>query len=218
MESSGSLGGELFEHISVRCEVVSMSVFTGRNKIVKKGGEPSELETLVAQELFNLEISAAELKGDLKDLYICGAKEIEVDASGRSAIVIFVPVKLLKGFNKHHTRIVNELEKKFAGKHVCIIAQRTILPKSFARSVKTNAPRPRSRTLTTVQESILDDICYPTEITGKRIRYKQSGTKVLKVFLDAKDQVNVETKIDTFASVYSALTNKDVVFSFPVEN
>jgi small subunit ribosomal protein S7e len=53
---------------------------------------------------------------------------------------------------------------------------------------------------------------------GKRIRYKTDGTKTLKVLLDPKDVVNVETKLDTFAEVYSSLTSKDVVFEFPVAN
>ena len=99
-----------------------------------------------------------------------------------------------------------------------IVAQRTILPTSHNRSAVQKGPRPVSRTLTAVHEAILEDIVYPTEIVGKRIRYKVDGTKILKVFLDPKDLVNVETKLDTFAKVYKALTNKDVVFEFPVEN
>lgn len=79
-------------------------------------------------------------------------------------------------------------------------------------------PRPRSRTLTQVQESLLEDIVYPTEIVGKRIRYKLDGSKTLKVLLDPKDQHLVETKLDTFGEVYKNITKKEVVFEFPVVN
>lgn len=58
---------------------------------------------------------------------------------------------------------------------------------------------------------------YPTVIVGKRIRHKIDGTKILKVYLDPKDLVNVDTKLDTFAKVYNSLTNKDVVFEFSTE-
>ena len=106
----------------------------------------------------------------------------------------------------------------FSGRHVVIIGQRTILAPTVNRKLHTKGPRSRSRTLTAVHDAMLDDIVYPTEIVGKRMRYKADGSKTLKVLLDAKDQVNVETKLDTFASVYGKLTNKDVVFEFPVEN
>eukprot|EP01036_Dinobryon_divergens_P031938 gene31938-41431_t len=188
-----------------------------KSKIVKAGGaQPDEFETQVAQEFLNLEIAATEIKSDLQHLHLTAAKELELDG-GRKAIIIFVPFRQLKDFHKVHPRLVRELEKKFSGRHVVIVAQRTILPKSVNRSAAQKAPRPRSRTLTAVHDAILEDIVYPTEIVGKRIRYKVDGTKILKVFLDPKDLVNVETKLDTFSKVYKSLTNKDVVFEFPVD-
>ncbi|KAE8902122.1 hypothetical protein PF005_g7261 [Phytophthora fragariae] len=186
------------------------------SKIVKPAGQTAdEFELQVAQELFNLEQSAAEIKNDLKDLYITAAKQVDI-SSGRKAIVIFVPFRLHASFKKIQARLVRELEKKFSGRHVVIIAQRTILGKGYSRANHGAGPRPRSRTLTHVQEQILDDLVFPTEIVGKRTRCRLDGSKLLKVQLDPKDQVNVETKLDTFATVYKKLTNKDVVFEFPV--
>jgi len=174
---------------------------------------PDEFEVSIAQELANLEATSTELKGALRDLYITAAKEVDC-GNGLKAIIVYVPFKLLKSFNKIHARLVRELEKKFSGRHVLIIAQRTILGKSYTRNVKTHGLRPRSRTLTAVQDAILDDLVYPTEIVGKRIRCKVDGKRILKVFLDGKDQANVEGRVDTYAAIYNKLTNKQVSFYF----
>jgi small subunit ribosomal protein S7e len=164
-----------------------------------------------------IQISTPEIKAELQDLYILAAKQ--VDVAGKKAIILFVPFKLLNKFHKIQAKLVRELEKKFSGRHVVLIAQRTIFGPSFNRSNKTKSTKvlPRSRTLTAVHEAILDDLVYPTEIVGKRTRYRVDGTRQLKVFLDQKDQVQIETKLDTFATVYKQLTNKDVVFEFPVD-
>ena len=75
-------------------------MFTGRTKIVKPEGQtPDEFEQQVAQELFNLEMSATEIKNDLKELHITAAKQVDV-AGGSKAIVIFVPFRLQKHFHK----------------------------------------------------------------------------------------------------------------------
>ena len=161
-------------------------------------------------------MSAAEIKADLRDLYITSAKEVDVSGA-KKAIVVFVPFRLLKSYHKIQQRLVRELEKKFSGRHVVIVAQRTILGATSNRGSKTQGPRPRSRTLTAVHDAILEDLVFPTEIVGKRTRCKLDGSKTLKVYLSNKDQVNVETKLDTFATVYKQLTNKDIVFEFPVQ-
>ena len=134
--------------------------------------------------------------------------------TGRKAVVIFVPFKLLKVVHKIQSRLVRELEKKFSGKHVVLIGQRRIMRKPSAGQPQQK--RPRSRTLTAVHESILEDLVYPTEIVGKHTRYRLDGTKICKVYLDPKEAPNVEYKVDTFATVYKKLTGKEVRFEFPV--
>ena len=182
-------------------------------KVIKPSGKPlTELEQHVSDALVELE-NTQDLKAELRSLYINAAKEVEV-AGGKKAIILFVPVPLLKAFHKLQTRITRELEKKFSGKHVLVVAQRRVIKKP-SRKRTPKQPRPRSRTLTAVHDSILEDLVYPTEIVAKRTRMKVDGNRLIRVFLDRKDQNNVEHKLETFAGVYRILTGKDVKFGFP---
>ena len=63
--------------------------------------------------------------------------------------------------------LCSQLEKKFSGKHVVLIGQRRIMRKPSAGQRQPKQKRPRSRTLTAVHESILEDLVYPTEVVGK---------------------------------------------------
>ncbi|KAH7533278.1 small ribosomal subunit protein eS7 [Ziziphus jujuba] len=188
-------------------------MYTSKKKIHKdKDVEPTEFEETVAQYLFDLENTNQELKSDLKDLYINSA--VQMDVSGnRKAVVIYVPYRLRKAFRKIHLRLVRELEKKFSGKDVVFVATRRILrPPKKGSAVQ----RPRTRTLTAVHDAILEDIVHPAEIVGKRIRYRIDGSKIIKIFLDPKERINTEYKLESLAGVYRKLTGKDVVFEYPI--
>lgn len=52
-----------------------------------------------------------------------------------------------------------------------------------------------SRTLTWVYDAILDDLVFPAEIVGKRIRVKTDGKQIMKVHLDKTQQTNIEHKV-----------------------
>ncbi|KAF8165095.1 40S ribosomal protein S7 [Crassisporium funariophilum] len=175
---------------------------------------PDETEKSVAQALIDLENNVPELKTELRALQISAAREVDV-RGGKKAIVIFVPVPQLKAFHKVQQRLTRELEKKFSDRHVVFIAQRRMLRRP-TRNSRVKQKRPRSRTLTSVHEKILEDLVYPTEIVGKRTRVAVDGSKLLKVLLDSKDATSLEYKLDSFSSVYRRLTGKDVVFEFPV--
>jgi len=188
-------------------------MFTHRKKIVPPKEHPSPIEDQVAQALFDLEVGTYEHKAELTELNFISAREVEI-GKGKSAIITFVPFRQLKNYHRIQQSLLRELEKKFSGKHVLIIAQRRILRRPTKKEHKKHQKRPMSRTLTAVHDAILEDLVHPTEITARRTRVRLDGTKLHKVYLDKKDQNNVEAKLDTFSSVYKRLTGKDAVFEF----
>ena len=90
---------------------------------------------------------------------------------------------------------MRELKKKFSGKHVVFIAQRRILAKPTRKANQLKQKRPISRTLVAVHEAILDDLVYPAEIVGKRMRIRLDGSRLFKVHLDKNQQTNIEHKV-----------------------
>merc|ERR1719336_3659106 len=190
-------------------------MFNARKKILKeKGAAPTELEEEVAKALFDLEVTPqSDIKADVRDIVIASAQDLDV--KNRTDLILHFPFRVWKNVKKIQARLIRELEKKFSKKHVIFVATRTILDKNFKR--KGLQVRPRSRTLTAVHESIMEDIVGPTEIHGKRMRISVDGTKLIKVMLDPKDKdkESVEAKLSTFAGVYKKLTNKEAVFMFP---
>merc|ERR1719183_2595989 len=113
-------------------------------------------------------------------------------ASGKNAIVIFVPYRNWRDIAKTKTvipKLIRELEKKFQKKHVLIVANRTIMDKNFRR--KGVAVR-----------------------TRKRTRVGVDGSKLIKIQLDRKEKEHIEEKLHVFSAVYRTLTNKEAVFGF----
>merc|ERR1712126_698069 len=121
-----------------------------------------------------------------RDIVISGTKEVET--SKDRVTVVFFPYRSWKTVRTCQGKLVRELEKRLKTKCV-LVANRTILDKNFARKGLNFKVRPRSRTLTDVHDSILQDIVGPAEIVGKRTRIATDGSKLIKIFLDSKKRI-----------------------------
>lgn len=175
--------------------------------------EPTAMDVAVAKAVYELQSSNSDLAPELAVLQVYGARQVEM-SEGRKALVVLVPVPQLKAWRRIQLKVTRELEKKFSDcSAVLMVAYRRISapPK---RGQKVTQMRPRNRTLTIVHENWLEDMVYPTEIVGKRMRVKTDGSRITKVLLDAKDKSALEGKVDAFCAVYRKLTGRNVVFEF----
>merc|ERR1712066_295341 len=144
------------------------------NKLQKKAGaRASDVENQVSQAILDIQNNADNTtKEQLMQLHLVAVKEMEV--GGRNALALMVPAPQVTGWQKIQTKVVRELEKKFSGKHVMIIGQRKIMAKEAKKAGAKcyKQKRPISRSVKHVHDNILEDVVYPAEIVGKRIRHK----------------------------------------------
>ncbi len=93
-------------------------------------------------------------------------------------------VASLKAIQKLGKKLIFELEKRLKNL-VFITCKRTIQ----SRWIKPHRSqrRPRNRTLTAVHDALLEDLCLPCNIIGRRLRVRVDGTMLHKIVLDKAD-------------------------------
>ena len=102
-------------------------------KVFKANDEAlSPLEEQIARAFVELEMTSKDLSAELRELHFTSAKEVAISVTNKQAYVIFVPYRQHAKFKKIQSRLIRELEKKFSGKHVFFLAQRTILSRNVS--------------------------------------------------------------------------------------
>ncbi|KRX06560.1 hypothetical protein PPERSA_10418 [Pseudocohnilembus persalinus] len=177
-------------------------------------GSLSALEQEVGKALVELENSSSSYKADLQTIFATSAQEYSIvkdNKKSKKVVVITIPYPCLKPLQKVHRALVVDLERKLRAQ-VLVTAKRTILSR-WLKSHKSQQ-RPRSRTLTAVYDSILDDLVLPSVIIGKRIRVRLDGSRFYRITLDQNDKALLEEKVDGIQHVYKKLTTREINIEF----
>ena len=176
-----------------------------------KRESPSQLEKDVAKALYDLELSHKTLRLHLPRFHINTAKE--VDARGaKKGLVVFYPLRYLMLVRKVQKVLTAELEKRFAGRVVVLVAQRKVVKRPHD-VYKLQSVR-RSMTRTAVDEGVLTDLLSPADVVGKRWRFRPDGSKVMKVYLDSRDKKKMESRVPVITAVYKKLVHRNIAFGY----
>ncbi|OAF69866.1 40S ribosomal protein S7 [Intoshia linei] len=183
-------------------------------RLIKSLDEKSTPLEAKVQDAF-LEIDKiSDLRTKLAELYFIKAQEFNVD--GKFVIVIVVPFRQCESYRKLNLRLVTEFEKRLNGKTVIILTDRKMLNKpKRGKKMTEKQKRPRSRTLTSVYENMLEDIVYPARIVGKRIRISTDCSKLYKIHLDEGKRSYSEPRAWAYKHVYQCLTGRKMEIQFP---
>lgn len=177
-----------------------------------KRSKPTSIEANVAKTIYELEMSHKALRAHLPRFHINGVRLVKNPKLNKNAMIIFYPLRFLMLIRKIQNTLIAELEKRHSGAVVVLVAQRKIAqrPQDVYKLQKVQ----RSRTSTAVFESILNDLIYPLDVVGRRWRYRADGSKVMKVFLDARNRKKIEARLPVITNVYKQLTHRGVSFGF----
>ena len=175
-----------------------------------KRQNPSELESDVAKALYDLQLKHKTLKVHLPSFHINTAKEVETPK--KKGLVVFYPLRYVMLVRRVQKTLTAELEKRFAGRVVVLVAQRKIAkrPNDVYKLQKVQ----RSRTSTAVNEAILDDLLAPCNIVARRWKMNTDGSKRMKVFLDAREKKKTAGRIAVVEALYKKLTHRHVSIGF----
>lgn len=173
----------------------------------KKSAIHSEIDKIVVDATKSYEhkkTTKTEIVSEVKELKITGE-----DKKSYNALVVYLPFVYTKNHKGLLAKIVNEIQTK-KKLPAFIVTQRTMIhgKSDFKQKI------PRNRTLTSVYDSILEDLISPGIIIGKRARYHLDGSQHIKIFLNDESKGYLENKTALIAQIYKQLTNRKVSFEF----
>ena len=173
----------------------------------QKSALHSDIDKIVVDATTNYEhkkTTKTEIVHDVKEIKIIGD-----DKKSYTALVVYLPFVYVQNHRALLAKIVNDIQSK-KKLPTFVISQRTLLNKKSAQKQRI----PRNRTLTSVYDSILEDLIAPGVVIGKRLRYHLDGSQHIKVFLNEDSRAFLENKTPLIAQIYKQLTNRKVTFEF----
>jgi small subunit ribosomal protein S7e len=178
--------------------------------------QQSELLEQITKQVQLLAKSSSDNEKLFKNCRVVDAKEYKFqteDNKTTKALVIYVPEPYHKDNQSTLKKLINHLTEK-RSQHTFVVAKRTIVHKRSDYKQRI----PHNRTLTSVYDSILDDLLNPGVIIGKRLRIRLNGSQLVKVHVNEDSQKYLPAeRVSLIENLYFALTNRKIAVEFRAE-
>lgn len=154
-------------------------------------------------------------KNKTRSALVADVKEISMTTPSNKKIgvlVVYLPYALALNNASKISKIVNEIQTK-KNKHAFVVSQRTTINNRSDYKQKI----PKSRTLTSVYDALLEDLIAPGYIVGKRTCIRLDGSTYNKIFVNEETKAFLEERTEIIEKIYYSLTNRKIKIEFRAE-
>ena len=177
------------------------------------GSKVNEITKTLTNFLHKLQEQDSTLKRNLENLKIDSVSDIALGERDKKCYLIKVNQDSWRNVTPVLSDVVKKLEAHFNCPVIVVCNRKQINGKIFKKFKGTTTPR--QNTLTSVYDSLLEDILFPASIIGKRVRHFKTGGRLFKVHVDNIDKEHIENKVNALQTCYRSLTNRDLRIEFP---
>jgi len=177
-----------------------------------KSNRSNKIQDTVNSVFNEFRDSNPQFRDDVAKLTVENVNELNVEGN-KTTVLVNVNESGIKNLQKVHHDLVLLLEKSLGKPVLLIPLRKTVDGKKFRKFIGKKVPR--TKTLSYVQDNILEDLLYPATIVGKRTRYPRGQKKQLKVFVDSVDKDFVNYKNKEICLGYRSLTGCELSIEYP---
>lgn len=153
-------------------------------------------------------------KSLMKDFKVCSVVESTVTLDNKKTekvILVYVNFTALNTLRTVASDLIKRIEEKRKQK-VLFTVKRNIESKFVKLNRKQQ--KPRSRTLISVFDNVLEDLVLPGFVTGRRMRHRADGSLFYRIYVNKESEEELSNKVEVISKVYQKLTGRFINIDF----
>nr|BAS01846.1 ribosomal protein S7 [Amorphochlora amoebiformis] len=137
-------------------------------------------------------------------------KEFSCDSSKKRLVIFFIPISVLNSLRKIQLYILYELSKSVKDLYFAFCSIRSFIPRKFQ---KIRGIVSYNRSFKKINENVIRDIIFPSDITGKRVFFFHECVPKINIYIQDNRSFFSQERLNLMSGALKILLEKIIKFT-----